>query len=66
MAHSLIVQYGLYPKLDVYMTRKAAPVELQKFHMQPYVDYLSNYVSSSIVNNYELLGLSSLVGLRSS
>jgi histone deacetylase 1/2 len=65
MTHSLVVQYGLYPKMDVYQTRKASKPELQKFHFQPYVDYLSNYVSSSIVNNYELLGISSLVGLRS-
>ncbi|MBS1889795.1 MAG: hypothetical protein JST59_00750 [Actinobacteria bacterium] len=65
MAHNLVVQYGLYPKLDVYMTRKATALELAKFHIRPYVDYLSNYVSSSIVSNYDLLGITSIMGLRS-
>jgi|JI9StandDraft_1071089.scaffolds.fasta_scaffold1099455_1 hypothetical protein len=65
MAHSLVVQYGLYPKLDVYMTRKARSIELGKFHFQPYVDYLSNYVSTSVVNNYDILGVATLANIRS-
>ncbi|KAL4432949.1 hypothetical protein ABPG74_014463 [Tetrahymena malaccensis] len=50
MTHSLIVGYGVYKDLDVYTTREATKEEIMQFHDQDYVEYLSNYVSSSKID----------------
>lgn len=50
MAHSLIVGYGVYKDLDVYTTREATKEEIMQFHDPDYVEYLSNYVSSTKID----------------
>lgn len=50
MTHSLIVGYGVYKDLDVYTTREATKEELMQFHDADYIEYLSNYVSSSKID----------------
>ena len=50
MTHSLIVGYGVYKDLDVYTTREATKEEIMQFHDDDYVEYLSNYVSSSKID----------------
>ncbi|CAK92713.1 unnamed protein product (macronuclear) [Paramecium tetraurelia] len=55
MAHNLIVNYGLYRNLDVYMNRQASLKEMEKFHEPEYLQYLSQFTSvrSQIVNEYQ-------------
>ncbi|CAD8152549.1 unnamed protein product [Paramecium pentaurelia] len=50
MAHSLIVNFGLYRSLDVYLIREAQLEELKKFHDPEYITYLSQYMSDNKVN----------------
>ncbi|CAD8067134.1 unnamed protein product [Paramecium sonneborni] len=50
MAHSLIVNFGLYRSLDVYLIREAQLEELNKFHDPEFVAYLSQYMSENKVN----------------
>ena len=40
MAHELIVNYGLYQKMDVYRPRLASKEDLMKFHSEEYLDFL--------------------------
>jgi histone deacetylase 1/2 len=40
MAHSLILHYGLYPLMDCYRPRRAAPEDLTPFHSEDYVQFL--------------------------
>ncbi|KAM3138797.1 hypothetical protein pb186bvf_009176 [Paramecium bursaria] len=56
MAHNLIVNYGLYRKMDIYMSRPATIKELLKFHDPDYIQYLSQFVSMSnspIIQEYQ-------------
>ena len=47
MAHQLIVNYGLYRKMDVYEPHIATLPELTKFHSQEYIEYMEN-ISKSV------------------
>lgn len=40
MAHQLIVNYGLYRKMDVYEPHIATANELATFHSSDYIDYM--------------------------
>ncbi len=40
MAHQLIVNYGLYRKMEVYEPHWADYTELTSFHSPEYIDYL--------------------------
>lgn len=40
MAHQLIVNYGLYRKMEVYEPHWADNNELTTFHSSEYIDYL--------------------------
>lgn len=40
MAHQLIVNYGLYRKMDVYEPHWASVNELTNFHSEDYINYL--------------------------
>lgn len=42
MAHQLIVNYGLYRKMDVYEPHSATIDELTNFHSKDYVNYLQS------------------------
>ena len=46
MAHQLIVNYGLYRKMDVYEPHIATLPELTKFHSQEYIEYMENISKS--------------------
>lgn len=50
MAHQLIVNYGLYRKMDVYDPHIASIDELTKFHSKDYIDYM-NIMSKSDSSN---------------
>ena len=40
MAHSLIMNYGLYKKLEIYRAKPASKYEMTQFHTDEYVDFL--------------------------
>jgi histone deacetylase 1/2 len=40
MAHSLIMNYGLYRKLEIYRAKPASKYEMTQFHTDEYVDFL--------------------------
>ncbi len=42
MAHQLIVNYGLYRKMDVYEPHIASLKEITKFHNYDYIEYMEN------------------------
>lgn len=44
MAHNLIVNFGLYKYLDVYVSRQASKEEMSKFHDPDYIEYLSKFI----------------------
>ncbi|MCJ1348426.1 histone deacetylase [Peltigera leucophlebia] len=40
MAHSLIMNYGLYKKMEIYRAKPASQLEMSQFHTDEYVDFL--------------------------
>eukprot|EP01119_Soliformovum_irregulare_P008686 TRINITY_DN21786_c0_g1_i1.p1 TRINITY_DN21786_c0_g1~~TRINITY_DN21786_c0_g1_i1.p1 ORF type:complete len:483 (-),score=63.55 TRINITY_DN21786_c0_g1_i1:827-2275(-) len=40
MAHNLILNYGLYHKMQIYRPRRATEAEVTKFHSDDYIDFL--------------------------
>ncbi|KAI9758592.1 MAG: hypothetical protein M4579_002968 [Chaenotheca gracillima] len=40
MAHSLIMNYGLYKKMEIYRAKPATRLEMTQFHTDEYVDFL--------------------------
>ncbi|KAI9837915.1 MAG: histone deacetylase [Thelocarpon superellum] len=40
MAHSLIMNYGLYKKMEIYRAKPANRLEMTQFHTDEYVDFL--------------------------
>ncbi|KAK0860448.1 histone deacetylase [Friedmanniomyces endolithicus] len=40
MAHSLIMNYGLYKHLEIYRAKPASKYEMTQFHIDEYVDFL--------------------------
>jgi histone deacetylase 1/2 len=40
MAHSLIMNYGLYHKMEIYRAKPASKYEMTQFHTDEYIDFL--------------------------
>ncbi|PPJ60965.1 hypothetical protein CBER1_11246 [Cercospora berteroae] len=40
MAHSLVMNYGLYNKMEIYRAKPASKYEMTQFHTDEYVDFL--------------------------
>ncbi len=40
LAHSLIVNYGLYKKMEIYRAKPATKAEMCQFHTDEYIDFL--------------------------
>ncbi len=57
MAHSLVVNTGLYRHLNVYYARQAAREEMARFHSEDYLTYLSQYVSKDLVSKFNAAGI---------
>lgn len=47
LTNHLVVGYGLHKKMDMYQPRSATKEELEEFHDEDYVDFLSRFVPSS-------------------
>jgi histone deacetylase 1/2 len=54
MAHQLIVNYGLYRKMNVYQPHRATNAEMQKFHSPEYIEYLNRVMPTSDENHFSL------------
>lgn len=50
MAHSLIMNYGLYKKLEVYRAKPATRHEMTQFHTDEYVDFLQRVTPDNMDN----------------
>ncbi|KAF2494301.1 histone deacetylase RpdA [Lophium mytilinum] len=51
MAHSLIMNYGLYQKMEIYRAKPASKLEMTQFHTDEYVDFLQK-VTPDNMDNY--------------
>ncbi|CAF0768725.1 unnamed protein product [Didymodactylos carnosus] len=50
MTHNLILNYGLYRKMEVYRPHKAAIEEMTRFHSDEYVKFLNNIRPDNITD----------------
>lgn len=50
MAHSLIMNYGLYKKLEIYRAKPASKYEMTQFHTDEYVDFLQRVTPDNMDN----------------
>jgi histone deacetylase 1/2 len=57
MAHSLVVNTGLYRHLNVYQARHASKEEMGKFHSEDYLNYLEQFVSKDITSKFASIGI---------
>lgn len=48
MAHSLIMNYGLYKKMEIYRAKPATKQEMCQFHTDEYVDFLSRVTPDNL------------------
>ncbi|CAF5048583.1 unnamed protein product [Rotaria sp. Silwood1] len=49
MAHNLILNYGLYRKMEVYRPHKAVAEEMTRFHSDEYVKFIQNVRTDNIM-----------------
>lgn len=52
MAHSLIMNYGLYEHLEVYRARPATRLEMTQFHTDEYIDFLSRVTPENVESEF--------------
>nr|OQO24858.1 Histone deacetylase RPD3 [Rachicladosporium sp. CCFEE 5018] len=50
MAHSLIMNYGLYKKLEIYRAKPASKHEMSQFHTDEYVEFLQRVTPDNMDN----------------
>ncbi|KAK9379390.1 uncharacterized protein V2V93DRAFT_373672 [Kockiozyma suomiensis] len=48
MAHSLVMNYGLYKKMEIYRAKPATKQEMCQFHTDEYIDFLSRVTPDNI------------------
>ncbi|KAB8233894.1 hypothetical protein BDV23DRAFT_158614 [Aspergillus alliaceus] len=51
MAHSLILNYGLYKKMEIYRAKPATKYEMTRFHSDEYIDFLFKVTPDSITKH---------------
>ena len=54
MTHNLVLNYGLYRKMEIYRPHKAAQEDMTKFHSDEYVKFLKN-IRPDNINEYNKL-----------
>ncbi|KAI9136918.1 hypothetical protein BKA69DRAFT_1101288 [Paraphysoderma sedebokerense] len=50
MAHSLVMNYGLYKHMDIYRPKPASPMEMSQFHTDEYVNFLRRVTPDNMDN----------------
>ena len=48
MAHSLVMNYGLYKKMEIYRAKPATKQEMCQFHTDEYIDFLSRVTPDNL------------------
>ena len=48
MAHSLIMNYGLYKKMEIYRAQPATNLELTQFHTDEYIDFIDRVTPDNL------------------
>lgn len=43
LTHNLVLNYGLYKKMEVYRPYRATDQDMQRFHSSDYVEFLKRY-----------------------
>ncbi|KAL8635727.1 MAG: hypothetical protein Q9226_009324 [Calogaya cf. arnoldii] len=51
MTHSLIMNYGLYKKMEIYRAKPASNHEMTQFHTDEYVDFLKKVTPDNMENH---------------
>ncbi|KAH8817110.1 histone deacetylase RPD3 [Xylogone sp. PMI_703] len=51
LAHSLVMNYGLYKKMEIYRAKPASALEMTQFHTNEYIDFLK-MVTPDNMHNY--------------
>ncbi|RFU35486.1 hypothetical protein B7463_g878, partial [Scytalidium lignicola] len=51
LAHSLVMNYGLYKKMEIYRAKPASSLEMTQFHTNEYIDFLK-MVTPDNMHNY--------------
>jgi histone deacetylase 1/2 len=54
MTHNLVLNYGLYRKMEIYRPNKAAQEDMTKFHSDEYIRFLKN-IRPDNINEYNKL-----------
>ncbi|KAK8058146.1 hypothetical protein PG994_008594 [Apiospora phragmitis] len=52
LAHSLIMNYGVYKKMEIYRAKPATRLEMTQFHTDEYIDFLQK-VSPENMDNFQ-------------
>lgn len=52
LAHSLIMNYGVYKKMEIYRAKPATRLEMTQFHTDEYIDFLQK-VSPENMENFQ-------------
>ncbi len=55
MTHNLVVNYGLYRKMEVFRPRLVSAAQMTKFHTDDYINFLSRITPGSINHEYVVL-----------
>ncbi|KAG7006909.1 maintenance of telomere capping protein 1 [Physcia stellaris] len=50
MAHSLIMNYGLYKHMEIYRAKPASNLEMTQFHTDEYIDFLKRVTPDNMEN----------------
>ncbi|KOS42561.1 hypothetical protein ACN38_g6577 [Penicillium nordicum] len=50
MTHSLVMNYGLYKKMEIYRAKPASKYEMTQFHTDEYIDFLSKVTPDNMDN----------------
>ncbi|OQV21621.1 Histone deacetylase 3 [Hypsibius exemplaris] len=48
LTHSLVVNYGLDEKMDVYRPHRASQIDMEKFHSKEYIKFLSSVTPATL------------------
>lgn len=55
MTHNLLLNYGIYRKMEVYRPRKATYEEMTRFHSDEYIQFLKNVRPDNMTQNSKLM-----------
>ena len=48
LTHSLVLNYGLYKKMEVYRPYRATEADMERFHASDYIDFLQRVTPDNV------------------